>query len=145
MCRLILLLFWCTVAAPLADAVIDAHQQQEMQQQVRAMYDTTYCIPLVGCSWRHLFGQPITTIATICRFAHAWDSYLAHAFPGDELKPLSQTATNSLGELGNLDLQHLTDEYRGVALTAIDALSTLAIMGNWTEFERMIYWLADNV
>lgn len=32
-----------------------------------------------------------------------------------------------------------------MALTAIDALSTLAIMGNWTEFERMTYWIADNV
>lgn len=97
------------------------------------------CRPVCLCSIRMV--KP----TYIIRFAHAWDTYLLYAFPGDELKPLSQTATNSLGELGNLDLQHLTDAYQGVALTAIDALSTLAIMGNWTEFERMTYWIADNV
>ncbi len=96
-------------------SLFDDHQRHEMQQQVRSM------------------------------FGHAWDSYVQHAFPGDELKPLSKTATNSLGELGNLDLQHLTDTYRGVALTAIDALSTLAILGNWTEFERMMSWISDHV
>ncbi len=31
------------------------------------------------------------------RFYHAYDSYMAHAFPHDELKPLSRTFTDSLG------------------------------------------------
>ena len=34
-------------------------------------------------------------------FNHAFDGYMAHAFPKDELKPLTATGTNSLPELGN--------------------------------------------
>jgi hypothetical protein len=31
-------------------------------------------------------------------FYHAYDSYITYAFPHDELKPLSKTYTDSLGE-----------------------------------------------
>lgn len=34
-------------------------------------------------------------------FYHAYDNYMEHAFPHDELKPLSATHTDSLAELGN--------------------------------------------
>ena len=63
-------------------------------------------------------------------FHHAYDNYMTHAFPHDELKPLSRTWTDSLGELGNLDMKHLPEDYEGVALTLIDATSTLAVLGN---------------
>ena len=39
-----------------------------------------------------------------CRFYHAFDNYMAHAFPHDELKPLSKSFTDSLGE--SLSLVH---------------------------------------
>ena len=33
-----------------------------------------------------------------CRFQHGYDSYMLHAFPHDELKPISQDYTDSLGD-----------------------------------------------
>ncbi|KAK1310430.1 putative alpha-mannosidase I MNS5 [Acorus calamus] len=78
-------------------------------------------------------------------FYHAYENYLAHAFPHDELKPLTKTFTDSLSELGNLNLQHLPQNYNGSALTLIESLSSLVILGNNTEFERAVLWLSDNL
>ncbi|KAL5183314.1 Alpha-mannosidase I MNS5 [Glycine soja] len=78
-------------------------------------------------------------------FYHAYDNYMTHAFPHDELKPISKTFTNSLSELGNLKLEHLPQDYNGSALTLIESLSSLVIMGNNTEFERAVLWLSENL
>ncbi|KAL5974276.1 Alpha-mannosidase I mns5 [Asimina triloba] len=87
-------------------------------------------------------------------FYHAYDNYIAHAFPRvvdctvlqyDELKPLTKSYTNSLSELGNLKLEHLPQNYKGSALTLIESLSSLVVLGNYTEFERAVLWLADNL
>ncbi|KMZ61171.1 mannosyl-oligosaccharide 1,2-alpha-mannosidase, family GH47 [Zostera marina] len=78
-------------------------------------------------------------------FYHAYDNYMAHAFPHDELKPISKTFTDSLSELGNLKLEHLPGNYKGSALTLIESLSSLLILGNNTEFERAVLWLSDNL
>lgn len=78
-------------------------------------------------------------------FYHAYDNYMTHAFPHDELKPLTKTFTNSLSELGNLKLEHLPQDYNGSALTLIESLSSLVIMGNNTEFERAVLWLSENL
>ncbi|XP_052182699.1 alpha-mannosidase I MNS5 [Diospyros lotus] len=78
-------------------------------------------------------------------FYHAYDNYMIYAFPHDELKPLTKTYTNSLVELGNLRLEHLPPEYNGSALTLIESLSSLVIMGNNTEFERAVLWLSENL
>ncbi|KAL9326477.1 hypothetical protein ACSQ67_007122 [Phaseolus vulgaris] len=78
-------------------------------------------------------------------FYHAYDNYMTYAFPHDELKPLSKTFTNSLSELGNLKLEHLPQDYHGSALTLIESLSSLVIMGNSTEFERAVLWLSENL
>ncbi|XP_022912582.2 ER degradation-enhancing alpha-mannosidase-like protein 2 [Onthophagus taurus] len=55
-------------------------------------------------------------------FYHAYDSYLKYAYPYDELRPLSCDGI---------------DTYGSYSLTLIDALDTLAIMGNYTEFQRV--------
>ncbi|XP_047316787.1 alpha-mannosidase I MNS5 [Impatiens glandulifera] len=78
-------------------------------------------------------------------FYHAYDNYMTHAFPYDELKPLTKSYTNSLVELGNLKLEHLSQEYNGSALTLIESLSSLVIMGNNSEFERAVLWLSENL
>jgi mannosidase alpha-like ER degradation enhancer 1 len=67
-------------------------------------------------------------------FYHAYNSYMQHAFPHDELKPLSKSFTDSLAELGNLQLEHLSGTYRGTALSLVDSLSTLAVLGDASEF-----------
>lgn len=78
-------------------------------------------------------------------FYHAYENYMKHAFPHDELKPLTQSFTDSLSELGNLKLEHLPPDYNGSALTLIESLSSLVIMGNNTEFERAVIWLSENL
>ncbi|KAJ6411696.1 hypothetical protein OIU84_008302 [Salix udensis] len=78
-------------------------------------------------------------------FYHAYENYMTHAFPHDELKPLSRSFTDSLGELGNLKLEHLPQNYNGTALTLIESLSSLVILGNCTEFERAVLWLSENL
>ncbi|KAI3860135.1 hypothetical protein MKX03_037094 [Papaver bracteatum] len=78
-------------------------------------------------------------------FYHAYDNYMTYAFPHDELKPLSKSYTDSLSELGNLKLEHLPQNYKGSALTLIESLSSLVIMGNYTEFERAVHWLSENL
>ncbi|KAI3887217.1 hypothetical protein MKW92_046808 [Papaver armeniacum] len=78
-------------------------------------------------------------------FYHAYDNYMTYAFPHDELKPLSKSYTDSLSELGNLKLEHLPQNYNGSALTLIESLSSLVIMGNYTEFERAVHWLSENL
>ncbi|GAB2251648.1 hypothetical protein Droror1_Dr00004495 [Drosera rotundifolia] len=78
-------------------------------------------------------------------FHHAYDNYMKYAFPHDELKPLSKSYTNSLSELGNLNLEHLSQSYNGSALTLIESLSSLIVMGNYTEFEKAVQWLSHNL
>ncbi|XP_049859521.1 ER degradation-enhancing alpha-mannosidase-like protein 2 isoform X1 [Schistocerca gregaria] len=56
-------------------------------------------------------------------FQHAYDSYLRYAYPYDELRPLSCDGMDTWGSY---------------SLTLIDALDTLAVMGNYTEFQRVV-------
>jgi len=58
-------------------------------------------------------------------FTHAYDSYMYNAFPSPEIQPLTCTP-------GTFSLVKLP------ALTLIDALDTLLIMGNATEFARSV-------
>ena len=61
-------------------------------------------------------------------FHHAYSGYLAHAYPYDELRPLSCDGVDTWGSY---------------SLTLIDALDTLAVVGNYTEFVR-VYQLVAN-
>ncbi len=62
-------------------------------------------------------------------FYHAYDSYLIYASGFDELQPISCTGMNTWGTF---------------SLSLIDALDTLAIMGNYTEFRRVAQHIIDN-
>lgn len=63
-------------------------------------------------------------------FYHAYDNYLNHAYPYDELRPLSCDGIDTWGSF---------------SLTLIDALDTLAVMGNYSEFRRVAQLLVDRV
>ncbi|CAJ0956921.1 unnamed protein product, partial [Mesorhabditis belari] len=56
-------------------------------------------------------------------FYHAYNGYLDFAFPFDELKPISCAGHDTWGSF---------------SLTLIDALDTLLVMGNATEFRRAV-------
>eukprot|EP00117_Sycon_ciliatum_P046564 scpid71005/ scgid1900/ ER degradation-enhancing alpha-mannosidase-like 2 len=57
-------------------------------------------------------------------FQHAYDSYMEHGFPYDEVKPRSCKGFNTWGNF---------------SLTLVDSLDTLIVMGNASEFENA-YW-----
>ncbi|CAA0806636.1 Probable alpha-mannosidase I MNS4 [Striga hermonthica] len=59
-------------------------------------------------------------------FYHAFDGYMDHAFPHDELKPLSCGGEDTLG---------------GYALTLIDSLDTLALLGDQERFSTSVEWI----
>ncbi|EGC39812.1 hypothetical protein DICPUDRAFT_91147 [Dictyostelium purpureum] len=63
-------------------------------------------------------------------FYHGYKSYLKYSFPKDELKPISCTGSNTFGDY---------------ALTFIDSLDTLVVMGDMKEFERGINWVIENI
>lgn len=63
-------------------------------------------------------------------FYHAYNHYLENAFPYDELRPLTCDGQDTWGSF---------------SLTLIDALDTLLILGNVTEFQRVVNVLQDGV
>ena len=77
-------------------------------------------------------------------FYHGYDSYMNFAFPHDELQPLTLTWADTLEELGDAT-RDPSSTYDGVALTLIDSLDTLGVMGNATEFTRGVNWVCRNV
>ncbi|KAL5702097.1 Alpha-mannosidase I mns4 [Ranunculus cassubicifolius] len=63
-------------------------------------------------------------------FYHAFHGYMDHAFPLDELRPLTCTGEDSLG---------------GYALTLIDSLDTLALLGDRERFSASVEWIWKNL
>ncbi|KAK3043491.1 hypothetical protein RJ639_002070 [Escallonia herrerae] len=63
-------------------------------------------------------------------FYHAFDGYMDHAFPRDELRPLSCEGEDTLG---------------GYALTLIDSLDTLALLGDRERFISSVEWISKNL
>jgi mannosidase alpha-like ER degradation enhancer 2 len=56
-------------------------------------------------------------------FYHAYDNYIHNAYPYDELKPISCKGFDTWGSY---------------SLTLIDSLDMLVILGNRSEFERVV-------
>ncbi|XP_017029049.1 ER degradation-enhancing alpha-mannosidase-like protein 2 [Drosophila kikkawai] len=63
-------------------------------------------------------------------FQHAYEGYLRHASNYDELRPLTCDGHDTWGSY---------------SLTLIDALDTLAVMGNFTEFQRVTQLLEQKM
>ncbi|XP_050217019.1 alpha-mannosidase I MNS4 [Mercurialis annua] len=63
-------------------------------------------------------------------FYHAFNGYMDNAFPLDELRPLSCQGEDSLG---------------GYALTLIDSLDTLALLGDRDRFTSSVDWIGKNL
>ena len=63
-------------------------------------------------------------------FYHAYNNYIDHAYPYDELKPITCSGFDTWGSY---------------SLTLIDSLDMLIILGNYTEFKRVIKLLETNL
>ncbi|XP_060083429.1 ER degradation-enhancing alpha-mannosidase-like protein 2 [Ylistrum balloti] len=63
-------------------------------------------------------------------FHHAYDGYVNYAYPYDELRPLTCDGLDTWGSY---------------SLTLIDALDTLAIVGNYSEFRRVAHLVSQKM
>ena len=64
-------------------------------------------------------------------FYHGYDNYMQHAFPDDELRPISCQGDNEM--------------FGGLALSLIDSIDMLGIAGNATAFTEALWKIVDNV
>jgi hypothetical protein len=75
-------------------------------------------------------------------FDHAYGSYMTHAYPLDELKPLSCAGRDwRKRDRGTLD-----DPLGGYALTLVDTLDMLAVLGDYDRcvcFVCLCVWISD--
>ncbi|XP_054990940.1 ER degradation-enhancing alpha-mannosidase-like protein 1 [Sorex araneus] len=76
-------------------------------------------------------------------FVFGYDNYMAHAFPQDELNPIHCRGRGpDRGDPSNLNINDVLGNY---SLTLVDALDTLAIMGNSSEFQKAVRLVIDTV
>mmetsp|Transcript_8743 Transcript_8743/g.25800 ORF Transcript_8743/g.25800 Transcript_8743/m.25800 type:complete len:550 (+) Transcript_8743:98-1747(+) len=86
----------------------------------------------------------VNRVRAVAMYTHAFGGYMQHAFPHDELKPLTAAGTDNLVELGGVP-DPKRDGYSGVAMTLIDCLDTIAVMGNHTTFAAAVKWVGRYV
>ncbi|KAI6174465.1 Alpha-1,2-Mannosidase [Aphelenchoides besseyi] len=75
-------------------------------------------------------------------FMHAYRGYMSHAFPADELMPIScqpriRGITPSRGDVD--------DSLGNFSLTLVDSLDTLVVVGEYEEFERAVHAVVQRV
>ncbi|KAF6099151.1 ER degradation enhancing alpha-mannosidase like protein 1 [Phyllostomus discolor] len=76
-------------------------------------------------------------------FVFGYDNYMAHAFPQDELNPIDCRGRGpDRGDPSNLNINDVLGNY---SLTLVDALDTLAIMGNSSEFQKAVKLVINTV
>ncbi|KAJ6668259.1 hypothetical protein lerEdw1_015636 [Lerista edwardsae] len=76
-------------------------------------------------------------------FVFGYDNYMAHAFPQDELNPIECRGRGpDRADPSNLNINDVLGNY---SLTLIDALDTLAVMGNSSEFRKAVKLVIDTV
>ncbi|XP_008155548.2 ER degradation-enhancing alpha-mannosidase-like protein 1 [Eptesicus fuscus] len=76
-------------------------------------------------------------------FVFGYDNYMAHAFPQDELNPIDCGGRGpDRGDPSNLNINDVLGNY---SLTLVDALDTLAIMGNASEFQKAVKLVINTV
>ncbi|XP_059571817.1 ER degradation-enhancing alpha-mannosidase-like protein 1 [Alligator mississippiensis] len=76
-------------------------------------------------------------------FNFGYDGYMRHAFPHDELDPIHCCGRGpDRRNPSNLNINDVLGNY---SLTLIDALDTLAVMGNSSEFQKAVKLVIDTV
>ncbi|RPB26615.1 seven-hairpin glycosidase, partial [Terfezia boudieri ATCC MYA-4762] len=101
-----------------------------------------------GSRWRRprRDGQPYTKARVKelreevrAMFHHGWDNYMLHAFPADEIKPLTCLPQHRTppSQPTNLGLNDVLGNY---SLTLIDTLSTLAIFSATSDEDKLRFW-----
>ena len=73
-------------------------------------------------------------------FYHGFNAYMKHAYPWDELKPLSCTGGSGERERGTLD-----DSLGGFSTTLVDSLDMLALIGDYAGFRKYVRMVIRDV
>lgn len=68
-------------------------------------------------------------------FYHAYNNYLEHAYPADELMPLSCKGRWRTKEHNRGDMDDVLGNY---SLTLIDSMDTLVVLGDLPEFDQAV-------
>lgn len=76
-------------------------------------------------------------------FEFGYDNYMRHAFPMDELDPIHCSGRGP--DTLNRDNININDVLGDYLLTLVDSLSTLAVMGNSSEFKRAARIVIDKL
>ena len=76
-------------------------------------------------------------------FEFGYNCYMECAFPQDELDPIHCRGRGP--DVANPDNININDVLGDYSLTLVDALDTLAIMGNASEFRRAVQLVVDHV
>ncbi|XP_042881100.1 ER degradation-enhancing alpha-mannosidase-like protein 1 isoform X2 [Penaeus japonicus] len=81
--------------------------------------------------------------ATRAMFYFGYENYMKHAYPKDELNPIYCSGRGPDWENpSNININDILGDY---SLTLIDALDTLAILGDAVEFRRAVQLVIENV
>lgn len=75
-------------------------------------------------------------------FYHAYTNYMEHAYPADELMPLSCKGRWRTKENNRGDMDDVLGNY---SLTLIDTLDTLVVLGDLPEFDRAVSKVVTSV
>ncbi|XP_078728511.1 ER degradation-enhancing alpha-mannosidase-like protein 1 [Lampetra fluviatilis] len=76
-------------------------------------------------------------------FYVGYDNYMSHAFPADELNPIDCRGRGP--DVDNPSNININDVLGNYSLTLIDALDTLAVMGNASEFQRAVRLVMETI
>lgn len=103
-------------------------------------------IVMYGRAWDPEMSMPTNKLAlrnkVVEMFTHAYNSYMNHAYPADELMPIA-----CKGRIRGITLSRgdVDDTLGNFSLTLIDTLDTLAVLGMYDEFEDAIHRLESEV
>jgi mannosidase alpha-like ER degradation enhancer 3 len=75
-------------------------------------------------------------------FYHAYNNYMDHAYPADELMPLSCKGRWRTKENNRGDMDDVLGNY---SLTLIDTMDTLVVLGDLPEFDRAVSKVVSDV
>jgi hypothetical protein len=76
-------------------------------------------------------------------FEFGYDQYMAHAFPQDELDPIHCTGRGP--DYLNRDNININDALGDYSLTLVDSLSSLAVLGNSSEFKKAARLVIESI
>eukprot|EP00045_Choanoeca_perplexa_P008577 m.80560 g.80560 ORF g.80560 m.80560 type:complete len:576 (-) comp14547_c0_seq1:36-1763(-) len=92
--------------------------------------------------WKGPFNASHYRHLTKSLFTHAYDNYMTHAFPLDELDPIHCTGRGVDPDRTNININDVLGNY---SLTLVDSLDMLAILGNRTAFHNAVAMVVKHV